>query len=252
MSSMRDELVARAQIAEQANRHADMVHFMRQVAEMGTTFSHEERNLFSVAYKVYIGDRRSARRAIRSVGTSAAAGDEAQKAAVVEEYLSKIEGETRGICDEVCRLIDSNILPTEHTCEGRVFFLKMKGDYKRYLAEFAATADKEAAKQDAEAAYSTGLDSAMAELAPTHPVRLGLALNFAVFHFEVMRQSDKACSLARAAFDAAVGLMDSVPEDQAKDAQVLMQLLKENLALWTADLQRDGVDQDGTAVEDFD
>ena len=35
------------------------------------------------------------------------------------------------------------------------------------------------------------------ELETTHPIRLGLALNYSVFHYEIMNNPDKACSLAR-------------------------------------------------------
>lgn len=76
---------------------------------------------------------------------------------------------------------------------------------------------------------------AQAELVTTSPIRLGLALNFSVFYYEVLNRSDEACKLARQAFEDAIAELDSVAEDVYKDATLIMQLLRDNLTLWTSD-----------------
>ena len=43
-------------------------------------------------------------------------------------------------------------------------------------------------------------DIALTELAPTHPIRLGLALNFSVFYYEILNSPDRACNLAKQVF----------------------------------------------------
>ena len=50
-------------------------------------------------------------------------------------------------------------------------------------------------------AYEAAMDIAKAELAPTHPIRLGLALNYSVFYYEIINNSDNACKLAKQVFD---------------------------------------------------
>ncbi|CAN1340839.1 14-3-3-like protein B (Fragment) [Linum perenne] len=80
-------------------------------------------------------------------------------------------------------------------------------------------------------------ETAAADLAPTHPIRLGLALNFSVFYFEILNQSDKACSMAKQAFEEAIAEIDTLGEESYKDSTLIMQLLRDNLTLWTSDVQ---------------
>ena len=115
-----------------------------------------------------------------------------------------------------------------------------KGDYFRYLAEFATGNDRKEAAENSLVAYKSASDVAMGGLAPTHPIRLGLALNFSVFYYEILNSPDRACRLAKAAFDDAIAELDTLSEDSYKDSTLIMQLLRDNLTLWTSDMQGDG------------
>ena len=83
-------------------------------------------------------------------------------------------------------------------------------------------------------AYSEATESASSNLAPTHPIRLGLALNYSVFLYEVQEEKDKACTLAKNAFDDAIAELDTLDEESYKDSTLIMQLLRDNLTLWTS------------------
>ena len=86
---------------------------------------------------------------------------------------------------------------------------------------------------------------AVTELPPTHPIRLGLALNFSVFYYEIMNSPDRACQLAKQAFDDAIAELDTLSEESYKDSTLIMQLLRDNLTLWTSDLQEgEGKEED--------
>merc|ERR1712077_141954 len=115
----------------------------------------------------------------------------------------------------------------------------MKGDYHRYQAEIAASDSCKEASDDALTAYQAAKDVAEKELPTTHPIRLGLALNFSVFYYEILSSPERACKLAKTAFDEAIAELDTLNEDSYKDSTLIMQLLRDNLTLWTSDAAND-------------
>merc|ERR1711992_15350 len=121
------------------------------------------------------------------------------------------------------------------TGESQVFYQKMKADYYRYIAEFSDGDAKSTAAENARAAYVEASKVAEKDLAVTHPIRLGLALNFSVFQYEVLSQPEEACKMARTAFEDAIAELDNVAEDSYKDSTLIMRLLRDNLTLWTSD-----------------
>jgi len=46
-------------------------------------------------------------------------------------------------------------------------------------------------------AYQNAMDIASDQMQPTHPIRLGLALNYSVFFYEIQNAPDQACQLAK-------------------------------------------------------
>ena len=85
---------------------------------------------------------------------------------------------------------------------------------------------------------------------PTHPIRLGLALNYSVFYYEILNDPEQACrlvyqvhhaliyssfpilnsilkllfSLAKHAFDDAIAELDTLSEECYKDSTLIMQV----------------------------
>ncbi|KAI0981479.1 hypothetical protein GJ496_000941 [Pomphorhynchus laevis] len=227
--------VQKAKLAEQVERYDDMVVAMKLVVQSDSELTNEERNLLSVAYKNVVGARRSSWRVI---STFAQKGfDDDVRTVQAKKYKIKIEEELRAICKDVLDLIDKYLLPKAVQSESKVFYLKMKGDYYRYLAEVAPTDDMDEITKESRKAYEDALDIAKKNLEPTHPVRLGLALNYSVFFYEIINAPSQACHLAKRAFDEAIADLDTLNEDSYKDSTLIMQLLRDNLTLWTSDNQ---------------
>merc|ERR1711866_1176 len=97
---------------------------------------------------------------------------------------------------------------------------------------FSEGSQKTESAEKAREAYAEAAAVAEKDLAVTHPIRLGLALNFSVFQYEVLSQPDEACKMARTAFEDAIAELDNVAEDSYKDSTLIMQLLRDNLTMW--------------------
>ena len=141
-----------------------------------------------------------------------------------------------GDCQKVIDMINGRVLNTDCTDEAKAFFVKMVGDYYRYIAENAKADKLEEVKEKAKEAYeqANGID-----LPACNPIKLGLALNFSVFNYEVLKDHAKACELADNALQQALDKIDELEEDDFRDAKSIIELLKENLTLWKEEEEGD-------------
>lgn len=246
MEDKKSALIQQAKLAENAERYEDMADAMKEVTKMvddnADGLSKEERNLLSVAYKNIVGAKRSSWRVISSIEQKAT--DKVDKLA--GDYREIIEKELTTVCNEVLELLDNHLIAKAEASladpdrsaeekEVPVFYLKMKGDYYRYLAEVASADSKDDVVEKANKAYERAYDISLQHLETTNPIRLGLALNYSVFHYEIRQKRNEACEMAKKAFDTAIAELDKLSENSYKDSTLIMQLLRDNLTLWTSD-----------------
>lgn len=245
----RAEFKKMARAAENAERYEDMCQFMKYLVENITTdLDVEERNLLSVAYKNVIGTRRASWRTLSA--------DLEEGNSHTKNFLVVVEKELIRTCEEVLAILKKlHTSNTDTACksndksEAQVFYLKMAGDYYRYLAESVSSSEEYPLK--AKEYYQQANDLAENSLAATHPIRLGLALNFSVCHYEILKDQKQACELAKKAFDDAISKLDQLDEADYKDSTLIMQLLRDNLTLWTAsEGQEDDVTLDDLSDEE--
>lgn len=239
----REIYIFKAKLAEQAERYDEMAKFMKKVAEMSGNqeLDSEQRNLLSVAYKNVVGARRSSWRVLSSIEQKE---PQEKQTSICKQYRKDVEKELKEICNAVIELLNNTLIQKDSTnMESKVFFLKMKGDYYRYLAEVTQSSeDRSKVVEKSNEAYKEAMELAVAHLASTHPIRLGLALNYSVFHYEIRNDPSQACKLAKTAFDDAIAELDNLNEDAYKDSTLIMQLLRDNLTLWTS--EKDGEQDD--------
>ncbi|XP_032760757.1 14-3-3 protein beta/alpha isoform X1 [Rattus norvegicus] len=153
--------------------------------------------------------------------------------------LSNEERNLLSVAYKNVELLDKYLILNATHAESKVFYLKMKGDYFRYLSEVASGDNKQTTVSNSQQAYQEAFEISKKEMQPTHPIRLGLALNFSVFYYEILNSPEKACSLAKTAFDEAIAELDTLNEESYKDSTLIMQLLRDNLTLWTSENQGD-------------
>ncbi|KGN62694.1 14-3-3 protein 7 [Cucumis sativus] len=249
MEKEREHLVYLARLAEQAERYDEMVEMMKNVAKLDVELTVEERNLVSVGYKNVIGARRASWRILSSIEQKEEGKKNEVNVKRVKEYRQRVEDELARICRDILTVVDKHLIPSSSSGESNVFYYKMKGDYNRYLAEFKSGPEREEAADQSMKAYESASSIASSDLPPTHPIRLGLALNFSVFYYEILNSPERACHLAKQAFDEAIAELDGLNEDSYKDSTLIMQLLRDNLTLWTSDLPDEGGEQSKAADE---
>jgi hypothetical protein len=239
-----------AKLAEQAERFSDMWDEMVKLSQLdgvGGKLTEEERNMLASSFKNAVGTGRAAWRVFTSAKKEEEKRDDKDAAylAGIATYLESVGKEVVGVCDRAIGLLDASVLPSVAENDVKVFFLKMKGDSLRYKVEVATPTEREAWAGQAQQAYSAAVEIATQHLAPDDPVRLGLGLNFSVFYYEIANEPQKAIQLARETFEGAIS--QGTMGDNYKDATLILQLLRDNLTLWTG--AEDDDDDGGDSAE---
>ena len=221
-----------------AERFPDMVKSINKFVELDPKLTKEERNLLSAGFKNIISDKRSSWRLLNNMERKEEKKNPSQSANI-KEIKDKIEKELNSICSEVQSIIDKYLVPNAIDTENKVFYLKLKADYYRYKCEFASGKDFDEACANAEKVYKEAYELSNKELPINNSTRLGLDLNFSVFYYEIKALKEEACQIAKTAFDESMKVLDDLEKSKAKDTLLIIQLLKENLILWTNEMNEE-------------
>ena len=230
MSAKYEKNIYLAMLAEQCNRFDEMVQFLEDMLKSrDKDLSNDERNLLSIAYKNSVSSRRTALRTIIAYETKEKKKETSTFLPFIQEYHKKVQDELNKTCQNILNVIDQTLLKRAEDAEAKVFYSKMKGDYNRYVAEYAEGDLKKQVSDGALAAYKEASESAKG-LPVLNPIALGLALNFSVFYYEVMNDHDTACKIADEALTNANKELPNIDEDaeENRDAVSIVNLLKEN------------------------
>jgi len=227
----------RAKFAERASRYEDLRIYSSQLARTDSEISLDERDLFYNSYRKLISSLRNAWNPVYVLEEKEKHKVETWRVLVLKEYREKLEAEMRDLCNEAIDIIDTYRLKNCCNIEERVFYLKMKGDCYRYLAEIEnkteqyATIDSNATKSFE--AYETASELALNVLKPANPVRLVVALNLAVLFYDVFHSSGRAINLAKIAMEEGKAGLEDLNSTEKAESTIILKLLDENITHWS-------------------
>lgn len=239
MSERYEKQVYLAMLAEQCSRFEDMTEFLEEmVRNKKEDLSSDERNLLSIAYKNTISLRRQAVRTLLAYEMKERKKEGSVYLPYIVEYKKRIEDELANLCQKIIKNIDTHLIPRATEAEAKVFYHKMKADYYRYIAENVEGDAKKTYADHSLQSYTEASEVAKS-LSISNPIRLGLALNFSVFYYEVLGSQEIACQIAKETLDLAKKELSGLDEDdeEHKDAFSIINLLQENLNMWTVDAE---------------
>ena len=165
------------------------------LAEKGPDLSLDERNLFSVACKNLLASNRTVWRTVLALEPNPKYSKYKQS---MKEYKEKIEAQIVSDCQKVIDLILTHVLAKTPSDESKSVFSKMVADYHRYTCEIAVGDRLETAKNEAKKYYE---EANAVEMNPCSAAKLGLALNYSVFYYEVLKDRQQACKYADTALN---------------------------------------------------
>ena len=239
----REKLVKMATICEKAERYEDMLKYVKKLVSIKHHLTVTERTLLATAYKIYIGKSRTSLHILKNL-------EKTQKCPKKKHHLKtlkkKIQSNLSKNCKQILQTLEHNLIPFTKKIPTKIFLLKMKADFYKYISEFAKNEEKEEIAKKSFENYTKAIFLSK-KLVSSDPIRLAVILNFSVFFYEIKNDPKQACQLAKTAFDDA---MEEVRGDgEFADSLLIMQIMKDNLTLWTSELE-EGED-DNSDDEEF-
>lgn len=238
----REDYVYLAKLYEKAEKADESIEFIKKFIELNPVLTRDDRSTLCSGYKFKYTTLRNSWRILFNMLKKETSKKEKGDVTYIVETMKKVEDEMREVILDIHDLIDTHLLPHAVKNESKVYYLKLKGDYYRYLSEFAQEDELEEALGNADLAYNDAYEIAENNLQISNAVRLGLALNFSIFYYEQRNLKEDACLIAKNAFEEAMKSIGEIEKNKSKEAITIVQILKENLLLWSNELNDDEIE----------
>ena len=230
----REECVFLSRLNEKAEKYSEMFKYINKYVELDPKLSKEERNILCSGYKYIISDKRNSLRILNNIEKR-----NTYQLAYIKEIRENIEKELYQILLDIEKMLDKYLIPNAIDIENKVFYLKLKADFMRYKCEISYGKELDDIISKTEKNYKEANDIANKELMISNSTRLGLALNYSVFFYDIKKMKEEAINIAKNAFDDAMKILDNLEISKAKDTLLIIQMLKENLIFWCNEINNE-------------
>ncbi len=225
---------------QRTERYPEMVKAINKYIEQNQKLTKEEQKMLCDGYKNIISDKRNSLRLLANFSKKEEEeGKQINHKKQINIIKEKIQNELLSIFKEIHSILDKYLIPNAQDSESKILYMKIKADYFRYHCEFAEGNEFEEVKNNAQKIYKEAYDMALTNITIYNSIRLGLALNYSVFEYEIMDNKNEAYDIAQKAYDEAMKVVDDVEKERSSDNLLLIQLLKENLNLWNNEMEGD-------------
>ncbi|KAK2949281.1 putative 14-3-3 protein [Blattamonas nauphoetae] len=210
-----------------------MIDYSIRLVRLRIKLTREERNLVSVTFRNVVGMRRASLRTLYTIEKAELDKENIKEVKIVRKAIEEATNELTDYCTTIIHLVDDDIMKNDQSLETQVFVMKMKADYYRYLAEAYRGSKHAEYSRKSLSSYEEAMEQAKA-LSVASPLSLSVTLNYCVFQYEVLNDVTTALTVARRTFDSATSELDTLSEESYHDANLVIQILRTNITLWSS------------------
>jgi len=234
--SLRNLLYFKACLAYEAHLYDDLVDLMKAVTRCRICLKHEEFILLCRSLQIKINKLRFSWKTLKDKQSRLVDNDTSNGSSleltVIAEYLSYIENEIRDFCIDNINLFEEYIVPNPGSFDILILGERIIADNYRYIANISHGYEKQVNAQKANELYKESMEKTSV-LAPSHPTRLRVVLNYSLFLYKILNQTNTAIELTKNCFTEAFNDFTNVNPTVLTEVMGIMQLLRDNLNIWT-------------------
>ena len=231
----REKYIYLSKLYTKAELYKEVINFIKEFIKLKPKLNKEECDIISNGFKNLLTDKRSSWSVLHSMERK-----EKKKrintVKEIKEIKKHIEKEIREVCVELQNLLDKYLLPNNDDDDILVFLYKLKADYYRYICEFAEEDEFKENLSKAEEFYKKAYDISEKKLPVINCNRVSLALNYAIFLYEVKKDKKGGFDLAQNTFKENMKFYNDLEQPKYRDTLLIIQLLKENIIFWNSEM----------------